>query len=253
MRWVDTHCHIYDEKMDGDDAAAVAAARTGGVESIIVIGTDADTSRRAIEIAARHDRVWATVGLHPHDAKHGVDTLDGLFDAPRVVGVGECGLDYFYDHSPRDEQRRAFARQIAVAHERSLPLVIHTRDAWDETFEILDAEGVPARTIFHCFSGGVPEAERCVERGAFLSFSGIVTFPKAPEVREAAAFCPSERLLLETDAPYLAPVPHRGRPNAPALVAVVGAAVAGLRGVDVAEIARITTRNASIAFPGIAA
>lgn len=252
-RWVDTHCHIYDEKMDGDDTAAVSHARAGGVGSIIVIGTDADTSRRAIDIAARHDHVWATVGLHPHDAKLGVSSLHGLFDAPRVVGVGECGLDYFYDHSPRDTQRRAFAEQIAIAHTRSLPLVIHTRDAWDDTFAILDSEGVPERTVFHCFSGGVPEAERCIERGAFLSFSGIVTFPKAPEVREAAAYCPADRLLLETDAPYLAPVPHRGRPNAPVHVAVVGAAVAELRGIAVEDCARITTHNASIAFPGIAA
>jgi TatD DNase family protein len=166
--------------------------------------------------------------------------------------VGECGLDYHYDHSPRDVQRTAFAGQIALAKAHGLSLVIHTREAWDDTFDVLDAEGMPDRTVFHCFTGGADEARRCVERGAYLSFSGIVTFPTANDVREAAAWCPGDRIVVETDAPFLAPVPHRGRPNSPALVAEVGRFVAALRGEDERGFARRTTENACLAFPGIA-
>ena len=252
MEWIDTHCHVYDDKMPGEDRASVANARDAGVVSMIVIGTDADTTRRALDIAARHDGVFATVGLHPHDAKNGVDTICEFLAEPFVVGIGECGLDYHYDHSDRAVQRKAFAEQIAIAHERDLPLVIHTRSAWDDTFAILDSEGTPRRTIFHCFTGDVAEAEGCVARGAYLSFSGIVTFKTADDIRRAATWCPAERVLVETDAPYLAPVPHRGKPNEPALVSVVGEYVAGLRNIGVDECAQLTTGNARLAFPGIA-
>ena len=141
---------------------------------MITVGVDREHSLRQIAIAQAYDDVWATVGLHPHDAVQGVDSIVDLLDAPKVVAVGECGLDYHYDHSPRDVQRTAFAAQVALAHDRKLPLVIHTRDAWDDTFEVLDAEGVPERTIFHCFTGGPEEARRCLDRGGFVSFSGIV-------------------------------------------------------------------------------
>ncbi len=250
--WVDTHCHVYDEKMGIPADGAVGAAHGAGVSALIVIGTDARTSAAAIELAARHPSVWATVGLHPHDATEGVGTVAPLVGAPRVVAVGECGLDYHYDHSPRDVQRAAFAEQIALAKSHGLSLVIHTREAWDDTFDVLDAEGMPERTVFHCFTGGGEEARRCVERGAYLSFSGIVTFPSANDVREAAAWCPADRIVVETDAPFLAPVPHRGKPNSPALVAEVGRFVAALRGEDERDFARRTTDNARLAFPGIA-
>ena len=252
ISWVDTHCHVYDDKMPSNDTVSIAEARDAGVQKMIVIGTDLDTTRSAIEIASRHDGVWATVGLHPHDAKNGLDGLAELIDAPNVVGIGECGLDYYYDHSDRAEQREIFAAQIAWANERDLPLVIHTRSAWDDTFDVLDACGTPRRTIFHCFTGDVDEARKCVDRGAYLSFSGIVTFKNADDIRRAAAWCPSDRLLVETDAPVLAPVPHRGKPNTPALVPVVGAYVAEVRSISVEECAEITTQNACLAFPGIA-
>jgi TatD DNase family protein len=158
--------------------------------------------------------------------------------------VGECGLDYHYDHSPRDVQRRVFAAQIALAHERDLALVIHTREAWEDTFDTLSAERVPSRTVMHCFTGGPDEARRCLDLGAHLSFSGIVTFRAADDVRGAAALCPLDRMLVETDSPYLAPVPHRGRPNRPALVPLVGAAVAGARGVPVSAVAEASWANA---------
>jgi TatD DNase family protein len=246
--WIDNHCHLEDERIPGGPAAAVERAMAAGVHTMITIGTDASHSEAAIAIAAAHDTVWATVGLHPHDAVNGIESIVGLLDAPKVVAIGECGLDYHYDHSPRDVQRAVFAAHVALAHERDLALVIHTRDAWDDTFDILRAEGVPERTIFHCFSGGSEEASLCLDLGAYLSFSGIVTFPSAASLREAAQRCPLDRLLVETDSPYLAPVPHRGRTNEPAYVPIVGAAIAAVKGVTVDTVAETSTRAATVAF-----
>ena len=246
--WTDAHCHLDDDGMPGGAEAALAAARAAGVARVITVGTYAGHSAAAVALAAAHADVWATVGLHPHDAVNGVTSIVDLLDRPRVVAVGECGLDYHYDHSPRDVQRAAFAAQIGLALERSLPLVIHTREAWDETFAILATEGVPATTIFHCFTGGPAEAERALGLGAYLSFSGIVSFKTAADVRAAAARCPIERLLIETDAPYLAPVPHRGRPNQPAFLPAVGTALAEATRRSVAEVAVATHRNAGVAF-----
>lgn len=241
MRWTDNHCHL----APGAPAAeAVAEAAAAGVERLVVVGTDAAQSRESIEVARAHDGVWATVGVHPHDATEGIEGILPLLDEPEVVAVGECGLDYHYDHSPRPTQREVFAAQIALAHERELPLVIHTREAWDDTFAILASEGAPARTVFHCFTGGPVEAERGLEIGASLSFSGIVTFPSADDVRAAAAICPLDRVLVETDSPYLTPVPHRGQRNRPALVPLVGAAVAAAAGSGLDEVAEATWRNA---------
>jgi TatD DNase family protein len=285
LRWTDDHCHLgwaphgenedetEDEAEDaganGDDGrdpavpalteafgarvdTAVDEARAAGVDRMITIGTDAVRSAQAIAAARRHPGVvWATVGLHPHEAQHrGIERLAALLDeaGPCVVGMGECGLDYYYDHSPRDVQQEMFAAQIALAHERDLALVIHTRDAWDDTFAVLDAAGVPERTVLHCFTGGPDEVRRCLDRGMYVSFSGIVTFGRADDVRAAAALCPLDRVLVETDSPYLAPVPHRGRPNRPALVPLVGAAVAEAMGRTTAELAEASWRNATRAY-----
>jgi TatD DNase family protein len=234
LRWTDNHCHL----PPGADAGEVIDdARAAGVTRLVDVGTDAEHSRQAIAVAREHEGVWATAGLHPHDATNGLDDLLGLLDEPEVVAVGECGLDYHYDHSPREVQREVFAAQIALAHERDLALVIHTREAWPDTFDLLGLHGVPPRTVFHCFTGGPEEARRGLDLGIHLSFSGIVTFPSAGDVREAAALCPLDRLLVETDSPYLAPVPHRGKRNRPALVPVVGAAVAEVKGVAVEAVA----------------
>ncbi len=241
--WLDSHCHLPDEHAD----ELVAEAEAAGVTTMVTVGCDRASSLEALGVAARHDGVHATVGLHPHEARFGVATILDLFQrAAHPVAVGECGLDYHYDHSPRDAQREAFAAQIALANERELPLVIHTREAWDDTFDVLDVEGVPARTIFHCFTGGPAEAMGCLDRGAFVSFSGIVTFNGAPEVREAAALVPLERTLVETDSPYLAPVPHRGKRNRPAWVPFVGACLAEIHGVEIDQI-RTATRTAAVA------
>jgi TatD DNase family protein len=261
-RWVDSHCHVYGD----EELAAFSRAATDGIDACVVIGTDAESSVRAVEVAnaeVEAGTVWptrfATIGLHPHEASAGVAPIAELVAshvtpvgdgraAGSVVAVGECGLDYFYEHSPRDAQRRAFAEQIVLAREHDLTLVVHTRDAWEDTFAILDDLGMPQRTVIHCFTGGPEQAEECLARGAYLSFSGIVTFKTATELREAAVACPGDRMLVETDAPYLAPVPHRGRPNEPAFVAVVGAFLAQLRGEDPAELAASTRSNTARAF-----
>jgi len=242
MAWFDQHCHL----PPGESGAEWhSEAISAGVGRMVTVGTSIERSREAIRVATDLDGVWATAGVHPHDSADGLEGLAELIDHPMVVAIGECGLDFHYDHSPRGAQAAAFAEQVGMANDAGLPLVIHTREAWEETFEILDREGTPARTVFHCFTGGPDEAEQCLARGALLSFSGIVTFPKAPEVRAAAEVCPLDRLLVETDSPYLAPVPHRGRKNRPALVPFVGAGVAQAKGIDVAEVERATWHTAS--------
>ena len=237
MAWADHHCHLPAPEPAG---AIVADARAAGVTVLVDVGTDVEDSRRAISVAAAYDGVWATAGVHPHEASGGIDELEALMGRPEVVAVGETGLDYHYDHSPRPAQRKVFAAQVELANRHGLPLVVHSRSAWDDTLAVLDNEGVPPRTVMHCFTGGPDEAEECLRRGAVLSFSGIVTFPKASEVRDAARKCPLDRLMVETDSPYLAPVPHRGKKNRPALVAVVGAAVADAKGLDVAKVEEST-------------
>ena len=242
LRWTDDHCHLPDDGTAGD---VLAAAHAAGVERLVHVGTDLASSKGALRLAAEHEGVWATAGIHPHEASHGVDGLEALLADPWCVAVGECGFDFHYDHSPRDVQRDVFAAQIALAHAHDKALVIHTREAWEETFEVLDAEGTPERTVFHCFTGGADEADECLARGAYLSFSGIVTFPSATDVRAAAARCPLDRVLVETDSPYLAPVPNRGRPNQPAWVGLVGAGVAEAGSHPVEAVAAASWDNAS--------
>ncbi len=279
-RWFDSHCHLQERYLTGDpsdddspgearDAAvdplveALGRAAGAGVERMVCVGTDRTTSEQALglaravrsgELGRGLPEVWATLGLHPHDASLGVGTVASLLeeasrsDEGLVVGVGECGLDYHYEHSPRSEQRQVFASQIGLAQQLGLTLVIHARDAWDDLFDVLGTEGVPERTILHCFTGGEPEVERCLEAGMFVSFSGIATFKNAPEVRAAAARCPLDRLLVETDSPFLAPVPHRGRPNEPSFVPIVGVALAATRQMDPDELAATSWDAASRAF-----
>ena len=248
MELFDSHCHVYDDRMPGGPNAALDAARAAGVTGMVAVGCDRPTSEASIAVAQTNGDVWATVGLHPHDAGQGVDTIVDLIGAPGVVAIGEAGLDYYYDNSPRDTQRTAFASQIQLAHEHDLPLVIHTRDAWADTFGVLDAEGMPNGTIFHCFTGGPDEARRCLDRGAHVSFSGIVTFKTATDLQAAARLVPLDRMLIETDAPYLAPVPHRGKTNQPAYVGHTAQFIADLRDVALIDVAEATDRNARSVF-----
>jgi TatD DNase family protein len=272
--WTDSHCHLQD---DPDPAETVAAARKARVGRMVCVGTDEASSRRAVALAdelsasrasdqaggpgpsplSRGAEVWATVGLHPHDSKLGLDQVvelleelivaDGLRRS-RVVAVGECGLDFHYDNSPRGVQRDVFAAQVALANQHNLALVIHTREAWEETFSVLESEGVPRRTVFHCFTGGEQEAEQCLRIGAFLSFSGIVTFVSAEELRQVVLHCPLDSLLIETDSPFLTPVPYRGRRNSPSNVALVGNAIGELKAFEPEVLAAVTWMNADKAF-----
>ncbi|MFZ1063047.1 MAG: TatD family hydrolase, partial [Acidimicrobiales bacterium] len=218
--WTDAHCHLQDQFLsDGDHAAAARVtlerAYEAGVDRVVVIGTGEETSREALAMTsvASPVEIYATVGLHPHAANDGLDPITRLARAghPKLVGIGECGLDYYYEHSGRTQQRTVFADQIALAHELDLALVIHARDAFDDLFDVLASEGVPARTVIHCFTGDARDAEGCLALGCDISISGIVTFKNAESVREAARMVPLERLHVETDSPFLAPVPHRGQ------------------------------------------
>ena len=245
--WFDNHCHLTSLKRD--PAEVVAEAAEHGIDHLLTVGCDLDDSAEAIDIASRFDNVWATAGVHPHEAEpfealgaDGPARLEALAEAD-IVAIGECGLDYFYEHSPREAQRRVFEYQIDLANRLDQALVIHTRDAWADTFDVLDSCGIPPRTVFHCFTGGPDEAEQCLARGAYLSFSGIVTFKTADDLREAARITPTERTLVETDAPYLAPVPHRGQKNRPALVSVVGETVANIQNLTLPEMATASWEN----------
>jgi TatD DNase family protein len=254
LRWVDSHCHLQWEPRDAhaDPEGDLARAAAAGVERVVCVGTDLATSRSAVALAAKYPNVYATVGLHPHDASRFDDEWDDLValarDGARVVAVGETGFDLHYEHSPREAQERAFAAQIALARELDRALVIHTREAWDDTFRVLHDVGVPPRTVFHCFTGGPVEAGRALAIGAHLSFSGIVSFASASDVRAAAAIVPDTALLVETDAPFLAPVPHRGRRNEAAFLPVVGAALAAARNAPLSAVAEATNRNAVRVF-----
>lgn len=243
--WTDAHCHVPYEGV-GEDVLEVA--RAAGVGRFVTVGTDLASSRAALDLARRHPDVRATAGVHPHDATDGLDGIEALLAEPEIVAVGEAGLDYHYDHSPRDVQREVFAAQVALAHRHGKTLVIHTREAWADTFDVLAAEGVPEHTVFHCFTGGPDEARRCLDLGTVLSFSGIVSFRTATDVQAAAALCPLDRMTVETDSPYLAPVPHRGRRNQPAWVPLVGAAVAAVKGIDVAGVEAATTATAAALY-----
>ena len=246
MQWFDNHCHL--TTLGDDPGAAVEAAKAAGVTRLLTVGCTVEDSAHAADVASSFPEVWATAGVHPHDASDGIDGLESLLDHPSVVAVGECGLDYHYDHSPRDVQAEVFAQQIEFAHRHDLALVIHTREAWDDTFAVLDRVGIPDRTVFHCFTGGPDEARAALERGAVLSFSGILTFKTAQDVQDAARITPLDRMLVETDSPYLAPVPLRGKKNQPANVALVGAFLADLLDLPVSDVAAATTANANALF-----
>lgn len=246
---VDTHCHL---DMLDDVEQVLARMRDAGVARCVTIGVDPASNETAVALARAHADVFATVGLHPHDARLRTDDImeriRTLASDANVVGIGEAGLDYHYDNSPRAQQRDVFAEQIRIAHDTDKALVIHSREAWDDTFAILAEQTVPARTVFHCFSGGPREAERALEMGCMLSFSGVVTFKNAQALRDAAALAPLDRIVVETDAPFLTPVPHRGRKNEPAYVPLIAAEIARVKDLPVEQVAEATTHTATRLF-----
>ena len=245
---IDSHCHLDSEYFGEDRDPVLARAREAGVGLFITIGVGRGLAapREAAALAASLPDVYATVGVHPHDAAGMTEEtwaeLEELARRPRVVGVGETGLDYYYDHSPRAVQLEAYRRFVALARAADRPVVSHIRDAPEEAAALLREEKAGPGVI-HCFSGGVAEARAYLDLGQCLSFSGIVTFKNAGAIREAAAFAPLDRILIETDAPYLAPVPKRGKPNEPAYLAHTLAALAEVRGMPAAELDAVTSAN----------
>lgn len=254
MIFADSHAHLTMEAFDPDREEVLRRARTAGLRYLCTIGSMAGDAEAAIALAGTHEFIYATVGLHPHDAKLWDETLAGRLEAlaarPRVVAIGEIGLDYHYDRSPRDRQREAFREQIHLARRVGLPIVIHTREAHDDTLKILDEEkAVEAGGVFHCFSGNPEMADFAVRIGFRISFSGSVTFRNAEALREVAAAVPSGRLLTETDAPFLSPHPHRGRRNEPVRVLEILNRLAKIRGVPLETLGERTTANFEATFP----
>jgi TatD DNase family protein len=249
---VDTHCHLF--LMDQEPSVVVEAAKAAGVDRLICVGVDPSSSVRSLELADSLEGVFATAGMHPHDAAAFDATasarIEELLHDPRVIAVGECGLDYFRMHSPIEDQRRALAVHVALSNETGKPMVVHVRDAWDDVLSLLQADRAE-RVVIHCFSGDAEVARECADRGYWLSFAGNITYPKNEHLRRAAAAVPQDRLLVETDSPYLAPQPLRGRDNAPAHVVVTLEALARVRGEPVDALLRATTTNARTAFPGL--
>lgn len=252
---IDSHCHLDDSKFDEDREQVIERARAAGVERMLAIGTGNGPPdlEVAVRQADRYPFVFATIGVHPHDASKATpETFERLTELgrhPKVLAIGEIGLDYHYDFSPRDVQRSVFERQLELAAAAAKPIVIHTREAWDDTLAILRNHW-RGGGVMHCFTGDVAQAEESLAIGFHLSFGGVLTFPKAEAVRQAARIVPNDKLLVETDCPYLAPVPHRGKRNEPAFIVETAKRLADVRGCTSAEIARITTSNFERLFTG---
>ena len=249
---VDTHCHLF--LLDHQPAEVVEASRAAGVDRLICVGIDPETSRRSAEIAASHPGVFATAGLHPNSAAEmdarAAAALEELLSGPHVVGVGETGMDFFRMGAPADVQERVFRMHVALARASGIPLVVHVREAWDDVLRVL-REGSAERVVLHCFSGDAAIARECAARGYFLSFAANITYPKNEHLREAAAAVPLDRLLTETDSPFLSPQKQRGTDNSPSNVIAVIRAIAGSRGETFDDVFEATARNAFAAFPAL--
>ncbi|HEY7991976.1 MAG TPA: TatD family hydrolase [Stellaceae bacterium] len=242
---VDSHCHIDFAELD-ERPALIDRARAAGVRTMLTIGTKAEELAEVIEIASSDPDIWATVGIHPHEAQATpddiIDRLADMVAHPKVIGIGETGLDFHYDHSPRERQAELFRAQCRLARAAGLPVIVHSRNADTETAAILKEEGV-TRGIIHCFSTTRALSEPALALGFHISISGIVTFKNADELRGIVGEIPLDRLLIETDAPYLAPIPMRGKTNEPAFIVHTAAKVAELKGISAEELGRITTDN----------
>jgi TatD DNase family protein len=249
--FADSHAHLDFPDFDPDREQVFERARASGVEYMMAMGGAGGPAhlRSGIDVAEGRERVWATSGIHPHEAQHATEEhfaeLASLASHPRIVAIGEIGLDYHYDHSPRDMQQRVFLRQLEIAGAAHLPVVIHCREAWDDCLRVLEEQWKPTGLggILHCFSGTVDDARRGMEMGLYISFAGNITFPKASDLRDVAARIPRDHLLIETDCPFLAPVPKRGKRNEPSYVVHTAAQIAALQNCPVEEVGAFTTRN----------
>jgi TatD DNase family protein len=258
VTFIDSHCHIDGSEYDADREEVIARARDAGVSTMLNVGTGDPNSgafERAVELAEKHSEIYAAVGVHPHDAKLFDDPaeqrlLNLVRQSERVIAWGEIGLDYHYDHSPREIQRDVFRRQLRLAREQNLPVVIHSRSADDDTIAILSEEltGYERAGVLHCFGGSLAMAQAAIELGFFISFAGNLTFKKAEDLRNVAGQLPLGRLLIETDCPYLTPVPFRGKRNEPARVVETARVLASLHSKELEEIGRITSENLAELF-----
>lgn len=244
---IDSHAHLNNERFQGDFAEVLGRCREN-LTALINVGYDLESSEESIKLAQSHDFVYAAVGIHPHDAKEaGPDYLEQLkhmANQPKVVAIGEIGLDYYYDLSPREVQQRAFREQLQLAKELNLPFIIHDRDAHGDIMQVLRQEApFPAGGVMHCFSASWEVAQECIKQGLYISLAGPVTFSNAGKLKDVAQRVPLERLLVETDCPYLTPVPHRGKRNEPAYVRFVAEQVAGLKGLETEVVAQATAQN----------
>ena len=251
LPFIDTHCHLEMKEFDQDREEVIARAKEAGIEAAITIGSDLEGTLKGVELAETHDFIYSSVGIHPHDAKDFTDQtltlLKKLTQKAKVIAIGETGLDYHYDHSPRDVQRNVFEQHLSLAKETGLPAVIHSREADADTLKIVRDAGL-SQGVFHCFSGDVTMAEQVMALGFYISLAGPVTFKKARILQEVAKRVPDDYLLIETDAPYLAPEPFRGKRNEPARILHTAAKIAELRGITLQDISRITTLNAKRLF-----
>lgn len=249
--YTDTHCHLQLIPDDSTDDVLVRA-REAGVTTLVTVGIDLASSAECARAAGAHDGVWAAVGIHPNNAIEATDgvlqRLGDLATHPKVVGIGETGLDWFREGAPRVRQEESFREHIRLARDHDKALVIHDRDAHDDVVRVLEEEGPPQRVVFHCFSGDVDLVGQCAARGWFMSFAGNVTFPNAPDLRDAAKAAPVELLVTETDSPFLSPHPFRGRPNEPARVAITVQQLAELHGMTAQEMGEATSANARRLF-----
>jgi TatD DNase family protein len=249
---VDTHCHLF--LLDHEPAQVVETAKAAGVDRLICVGVDPATSTRSAELADSLEGVFATAGMHPHDASEfdqaASARIEELLHDARVIGVGECGLDYFRMHSPAEDQIRVLQTHIALSNETGKPMVVHVRDAWPDVLRVLD-EGSAERVVIHCFSGDAAIARECAARGYWISFAGNVTYPKNEHLRQAAVAVDLDRIVVETDSPFLSPQKLRGSNNEPANVMLTIAEIARVRDDDVEKIVTATAENARSAFPGL--
>ena len=252
---IDSHAHIQGKEYAGDTEAVIDRAGEAGVDKIIVVGGAGDmaSNTAAVALADSWANLYATVGMHPHDAKHvGEEELrqvKELVAHPKVIAVGETGLDYYYNHSPREVQREVFTQFIHLAGEKQLPLVVHERDGAQEAAELLREEGNgKVQGVIHCFTGDYDAARAYLDLGFYLSFTGIITFKNAGALREVVRIVPLDKMFVETDSPYLTPVPHRGKRNEPAYVRFVAASIASVKGLSIEEVARVTTNNVRTLF-----
>lgn len=249
---IDSHAHLNDERFDLDREYLIKNFKKNGIELVVNVGADMESSRASVELAENYENIYAAVGIHPHSATElnqaNLLEIEEMAGGEKIVAIGEIGLDYFYDNSPRDIQRQAFREQIRLAKRLDMPIVVHTRDADADTLEILKEEREGLKGVIHCFSSDRAQMEEYLDLGFFIAFGGPVTFKKTDELKEAAKIVPLEKLLVETDAPYLAPMPYRGKRNEPIFVKETAALIANLKGIMLDDLALQTVKNTKEIF-----